>query len=206
MTTVWLPAQCGTCGHEFPAIPIGMDDPTSRGTIVMEESFTDCKRCGGVARIAAVEVGRDDAGNVRAVPQTEWDAGVMRRAGLLVQDLLAQGVPTERIIEQVREVDPDLASELEGKTRRQIKRWAKKAALFTAGSVAAGAIGWGVGRGLDEVVGPVDPPPAATQPLEQARLPDIGPGSRGTIVTRPDGTTTMRWYPAEPGPQVSRSD
>lgn len=152
-----------------------------------ERVMVTCPYCRGEAVVASGGYDTGPDGEIQAaVPSTEWSADIMRKAGLLVQDLLAEGLPPDAIVERVRdEVSPDVAKTLEGKSRKQLKRLAR--------DLAVGGVIYGAGLGLNAAFDIGADRPSISQTVEPP------PGSEGTITQRPDGTIVTHWRPAEPG-------
>lgn len=184
-----LPLQClGRCGRTFSSEFFGFSGD-SRAYV--QDVIMTCPTCGGDAVMASggYVTGRDGE-VVAALPKSEFDAELLRRAGILVQELLDEGLSAQKIVDRVaEEVSPEVARKLlQGKTRKQISRWAGGIGLFLLAGVADRAL-----DRADEALLPHDDRPAIVQfsPPED---------SEGTI-TKPDGTV-VRWQvdnSSEPG-------
>lgn len=85
------------------------------------------------------------------VPATEWDAQLLRRVGVIVQELLDSGASNKDIVAAVEKEAPEVAKRLRGKTRKQLAWFA--GGLAALGWMAADhTVGYGMEKGLDAVV------------------------------------------------------
>lgn len=220
------PAHCTNCGRDQPS---GLVEAS--GVVVQtEDGAVGCRFCGAPARVASAMYTTDTDGRVtEVVPFSDWDADLLRRTGILVQQLLMRGLPTEEIVERVREVAPALASEIEGLPRQDLAPWAKglvvKAARATARTAATGLVEAVIAVPVTQALAPSpERPPAVTQQVdippgyeqtitedpdgtrvirtEPGHSPPVPPGYEQTITESPDGTRTIRMKPAGPPPPV----
>lgn len=173
MSNVNIPASCPACGC---IIGSGMVIGSGVYNATYARGATTC-HCGATARVVEGTFANDE-GQLTGAGRTALDRAVIARVGLLVQDLLSQGASVEAIKDRVREVAPEVVSQLPAR-RKDLKRWARGAAALAVGTVLTLGVTDGYNWVKKQVV------------AEQAE-PFTPPEDSSGYVRLRDGST-MRW-------------
>lgn len=190
-----IPAVCDTCGRVLRGISVRAGEPN---VAHLEGNVIACP-CGGTGSVPDGTFSATTDGILQAVGLTDEGRETLRRAGVLIRELLDQDVAPQEIVERVRQqVSPAVADRLTP-TRAQLRR----VSLWAVGAYTAGFLAAAGTDTYEHAKSQLAPKTVEQQEPAAVHLPA---GSEGTIAY-PDGMI-VRWAPGtrptrrhRPGPQ-----